>query len=89
MLRAHGREGLLQERGLARSGAGDQADGIDTRRPEAIAQLTRDDVILLEYVPADFYQARPGAHSSTSNPTTSSSLPCTISVARKSRKRIF
>ncbi len=50
---------------------------------KALAEFAGDQIILLENVLADLDDAGYGAHSSTSRATTSSSLPLTISEARR------
>src|SRR2546423_513418 len=58
------RQRLLQERGLAGAGAGDEADDVNAGVLEAHAQAVGDEVVLLQDAPADLDDARLRAHDS-------------------------
>jgi hypothetical protein len=74
-------QSFFQESGLARSGAGDEADYENSSSAKIGAQTLRHKIVLLQHIFSDFNQTGFEAHSSISNATTSSSFPCTISEA--------
>src|ERR1700683_3213105 len=80
MLRAKFRQRLFQQLCLACSGARNHADYIHACIVKSRAKVARKQIILLENILANFNNSRAATHSSTSSETTSSSLPCTISV---------
>src|SRR5271169_6721529 len=74
------RQRLFQKCRLARTWAGNEADGQHARLAETLAQGTGEYVVLFQDILADFNETRFRSHHLISSATTSSSFPWTISV---------